>query len=257
MATTHYDYEKDRSRLEQIATVLGPTTTADKETWQQTTMRVGEAVGRANEARRLVENTEATLASVRTEHPDWAGRTFTTGPVTPGEQLYTVSSTDDVSAALLQQLGLVLSPEVTALPVSDTAGRANVSLEQLSDLGLLDGRARQAVAESAFASATGRLLEIPSRHGQERLSRVLAGRGFGLGNDGRLAVRAGPVVVAGETEVGHPQQRTGQRSLAADASSASIAAHLHFVERGIACGYARPPCGSRSAPSASPWRASH
>lgn len=134
VATTHYDYEKDRSRLEQITTVLGPTTTADKETWQQTTMRVGEAVGRANEARRLVENTEATLASVRAEHPDWAGRTFTTGPVNPGEQLYTVSSPDDVSAALLQQLGLVLSSKVTALPAADTAGRANVSLEQLSVL---------------------------------------------------------------------------------------------------------------------------
>lgn len=64
---------------------------------------------------------------VRDEHPDWAGRTFTTGPVTPGEQLYTVSSADDVSAGLLQQLGLVLSPKVAALPASDTTGRASSS----------------------------------------------------------------------------------------------------------------------------------
>ena len=138
VATTLYDFARFRGPLERIATVLGPTTTADAESWQQTTARVGEAVGRAAEARTLVADTEAGLAAVRNAHPAWAGKTFTFGPVTPGEQLYTVSSAEDVSASLLAQLGLVLSPSVTSLPPSDSAGRANLSLEQLS---LLDADA--------------------------------------------------------------------------------------------------------------------
>lgn len=132
VATTLYSFEQFRGPLEQIARVVGPTSTADQESWQQTTMRVGEAVGRADEARKLVEEIAAGLVAVRDAHPAWAGRTFTFGPVSPGEQLYTVSSTEDVSASLLTQLGLVLSPSVTSLPPSDTAGRAEVSLEQLS-----------------------------------------------------------------------------------------------------------------------------
>ena len=115
--------------------MLGPSTTADEENWQETTTRVGEAVGRVDEARRLVEDTDALLTSVRDAHPAWVGRTFTFGPVVPGQQLYTVSSTAYPSAALLTQLGLVLAPAVTALPKSETPGRANVSLE---NLGVLD-----------------------------------------------------------------------------------------------------------------------
>ncbi|MGH3975354.1 MAG: ABC transporter substrate-binding protein [Pseudonocardiaceae bacterium] len=83
--TTNNDYDTDRPRLEQIATVLGPTTIAQSDTWQQSTIRVGEAVGLANEARRLVTDTEAKLTAVRDTHPDWEDKTYTNGPVTaPG-----------------------------------------------------------------------------------------------------------------------------------------------------------------------------
>lgn len=138
VATTLYDFDRFRGPLGRIATVVGPTITAAEETWQQTTLRVGEAVGRAGEARQLVSDTEAGISAVRDAHPTWAGRTYTFGPVTPGEQLYTISSTKDPSASLLEQLGLVLSPSVTSLPPSDTENRANISLEQLS---LLDADA--------------------------------------------------------------------------------------------------------------------
>lgn len=134
VATTCYDLPRFRQSLERIAPVLGPTTTASEETWQQTTLRVGAAVGRAEQARMLTETVDAELASLRAAHPTWAGRTFTFGPVIPGQQLYTVSSATDPSAALLSQLGLVLSPRVVALPQIDDIGRANVSLEKLDVL---------------------------------------------------------------------------------------------------------------------------
>ncbi len=108
VATTFYDLDRFRGPLERIAPVVGPGTTAAEETWQQTTLRVGEAVGRAGEARRLVSDTEGAIASVRDAHPTWAGRTYTFGPVTPGEQLYTISSTKDpvdADALLLVHFG--------------------------------------------------------------------------------------------------------------------------------------------------------
>lgn len=135
VATTYYGLERFQGSLEQIATVVGPSTTADEETWQETTTRVGEAVGQADRARQLVADVDGKLAAVRDTHPDWKGRTFTFGPVIPGQQLYTVSGTDDPSAALLTQLGLELAPAVTALPESNMPGRATVSLE---NMGVLD-----------------------------------------------------------------------------------------------------------------------
>ncbi len=133
VATTLFGFDEVRVQLEGIATVVGPTTTADKESWRQTTMRVGEAVGRADEARRLVKDTEAALAAVRDAHPSWAGKTYTAGPAgPPNEPLYTINSTENFSAEIYASLGLVLSPKVTALPESDTAGRAIVSQEQIN-----------------------------------------------------------------------------------------------------------------------------
>lgn len=131
--TTNNDYDTDRPRLEQIAKVLGPTSTTQRDTWQQSTIRVGEAVGLANEARRLVEDTEAKLTAVRDAHPDWEGKTYTNGPVTGPGEVWTISAPQDTSAIVLGQLGLVLSPKVTTLS-SQYPGFAQVSLEQLNVL---------------------------------------------------------------------------------------------------------------------------
>jgi len=99
--TTNNDYDTDRPRLEQIAKVLGPTTIAQRDTWQQSTIRVGEAVGLANEARRLVEDTEAKLTAVRDAHPEWESKTYTNGPVTGLAEVWTISSTQDTSSIVL------------------------------------------------------------------------------------------------------------------------------------------------------------
>lgn len=130
-ATTYYQLDPVRAELEKIAPVLGPGDQVDKETWQRTTQRVGEAVGRADRARRLVADAERTVADARAAHPRWQGRTFTFGPVFPGQDLYTVNSTSDASAALLTGLGLRLAPAVAALPSAGLPGRARVSAEEM------------------------------------------------------------------------------------------------------------------------------
>lgn len=109
VATTHVEYDKDRSRLERITKVIDPTTTAHDETWRQSTIRVGTAVGMGNEAAQLVRGIKAKLTTVRQEHPEWAGKTYTNGPVLGPGEVWTISSTTDVSATLLGELGLVLS----------------------------------------------------------------------------------------------------------------------------------------------------
>lgn len=134
VATTYYQLDPVRERLEQIAPVVGPSGGVDKETWQTTTIRVGEAIGRADQARKLVQDTESMLASARAAHPRWQGKTFTFGPVIPGQEIYTVSATSDASAALLSALGLRLAPPVTALPASEIPGRAKISRESLDVL---------------------------------------------------------------------------------------------------------------------------
>nr|WP_255426345.1 ABC transporter substrate-binding protein [Pseudonocardia sp. C8] len=137
-ATTYYQLDPVRAELEKIAPVIGPSSQVDKETWQQSTVRVGEAVGRADEARRVVADVERVVADARAAHPQWQGRTFTFGPVIPGQDLYTVNSTSDASAALLSALGLQLAPAVTRLPNAGLPGRAKVSQEQM---GLFDADA--------------------------------------------------------------------------------------------------------------------
>lgn len=126
----------DSIPIEQIAShrpdLIVATTLFEFEQVRAHTMRVGEAVGRAEEARKLVEDTEAGLSAVRDAHPNWAGKTYTAGPAgSPNEPLYTISSTENFSAEIYAALGLTLSPKVTALPESDTPGRANVSQEQI------------------------------------------------------------------------------------------------------------------------------
>lgn len=130
-ATTYFQLEPVRARLESIAPVIGPGSRVDKETWQQTTTRIGDAVGRGDQARRIVGDTERIVAATRTAHPGWQGRTFTFGPVIPGQDLYTVNSTTDASAALLTALGLRLTPAVQNLPTSGIPGRARVSSESV------------------------------------------------------------------------------------------------------------------------------
>lgn len=132
VATTYYGLAADHRLLSKIAPVLAYVTGPNTDSWQTTTRRVGQALGREAQAAALVQRTDALIASDCTRYSDlFAGKTFTFGPVLPNGQVYTTSSRTDLSAALLEQLGLVLSPTAAALPPSSTAGKSTVSSEQL------------------------------------------------------------------------------------------------------------------------------
>ena len=69
--------------------------------------------------------------SAKAAHPEFAGKTFTFGPVYGNGQIYTISGTSDPSAGFFGQLGMKLSPTVTTLPPTSTPNRALISPEQL------------------------------------------------------------------------------------------------------------------------------
>ncbi|MGQ0679882.1 MAG: ABC transporter substrate-binding protein [Actinomycetota bacterium] len=135
MATTYYDLVDNQEKLSQIATIVGPATTADRETWQLSPVRAGQAIGKGDEAQELVTAIEDRIAGVKASHPHWEGRTFTFGPVSDASnEQYTVNRPGEASAVIFEELGLVLAPSVLALPQSATPGRGLFSLERLDVL---------------------------------------------------------------------------------------------------------------------------
>jgi iron complex transport system substrate-binding protein len=131
VATTSYSLAADHAKLARIAPVLAYVTGPNTDRWQDSTRRIGTALARPAAAERMVGDVEAQITRARAGNPSLAGRTFTFGPVTPDGAVYTTRTTGDLSAAFLQQLGLVLAPQVQALPPSATPGKALISPERL------------------------------------------------------------------------------------------------------------------------------
>jgi iron complex transport system substrate-binding protein len=134
VATTQYTLPQDHDRLARIAPVLSYATAPNTDRWQDTTVRLGRLLGADHLAAHRVNELTDRIAGVKADHPAFAGRTFTFGPVTGDGSVFTISAMDDLSAAFLQQLGLVMSPKVRGLPPSVTKGKSRVGMELLDVL---------------------------------------------------------------------------------------------------------------------------
>ncbi|MGH2943790.1 MAG: iron-siderophore ABC transporter substrate-binding protein [Solirubrobacteraceae bacterium] len=130
LATDVRALEQHYDKLAGIAPTLAYTKGAEADPWQQRARRIGRALGRSPQAAELIARIERRIGAVRGAHPEFAGRTFTIGPVMGGT-IYTVTRTSDAAAAFLGDLGLELSPRVVGLRGS-VAGRAEVSPERIS-----------------------------------------------------------------------------------------------------------------------------
>ncbi|MPY94463.1 MAG: ABC transporter substrate-binding protein [Acidimicrobiia bacterium] len=131
LATDSFTLEEDYGALSAIAPTLSYKTGRNDDSWQTMATHIGPALGKTAEADALVADAEAELAAARRDHPELEGKTFTFGPVQPDGRTFTINRTDDASAALLGELGLVLSPQVTALPEGTIPNRTEISAEQL------------------------------------------------------------------------------------------------------------------------------
>lgn len=131
LATDRSSLEDEYDQLSQIAPTLSWQEGYNMDDWRTTTTRVGEALGREDEAARQIELTEEAIEAARTANPELDGLTFTFGPVTEDGTVNTINSGNDASAAFFAQLGMELAPAVMDLPQSSYPGRAEVSSERL------------------------------------------------------------------------------------------------------------------------------
>jgi iron complex transport system substrate-binding protein len=125
----------DYKKLSAIApTVAQPTGVPDYGvSWQEVATTVGTAVGKPEQAKELVSGIEQRFEQVRTEHPEFKGKTALMA--TPYEG-YFVYGTEDPRSRLLTDLGFSLPAGLDKL-IGDKFG-GNISAERIS---LLDQQA--------------------------------------------------------------------------------------------------------------------
>lgn len=93
--------------------------------WQELTRKVGQTVGRAEQAEQLVADVEARFAQVRADHPEFEGATSVVA--TPYEGIW-VYGPEDVRGRLLTSLGFALPENLAEVTGNDFGG--NLSLEK-------------------------------------------------------------------------------------------------------------------------------
>lgn len=129
LATDDRALEEHHDTLAGIAPTLAYATGAEADPWRLRAERIGKALGRSDHAAEVTRRVEELIRSTRQQHPEFEGKTVVTGPVVEGK-VYVVNRETDASATLQAELGLTLSPQVTALPES-FPGRAEISLERV------------------------------------------------------------------------------------------------------------------------------
>jgi len=132
VATDNYELTTNYALLAQIAPTISYVDGVETDTWQQRTTHIGTALGREEEAQKIITDIKLQVMQAAMANPAFAGKTFSRFYAYEGEIRAITGA--DASVTLLEQLGLKVSPEVAVLPQSDTPGRASVSLENLSVL---------------------------------------------------------------------------------------------------------------------------
>ena len=119
--------------LSALAPTIPPAERAWSGSWQAVTLQVGAALGRPQEAQKLVEGVGQHLAQTAAAHPSFAGKSFTFGYYQPSTSAVGVYVASDPRVQLLTDLGLVLSSGAAALP-NDRGFYVDVSLELLESV---------------------------------------------------------------------------------------------------------------------------
>ena len=134
LATKDYNLTTSYADLSKIAPVVTYVSGPNNDSWQQDFANVATALDASAKAKTVTASTESAIAKTKSTYSELSGKTFSyiVAPSTSGA--YTVNSTTDVSAQLLGELGMRLSPADLKLPSSSTPGRAQVSLENLDEL---------------------------------------------------------------------------------------------------------------------------
>ncbi|GAA4701843.1 iron-siderophore ABC transporter substrate-binding protein [Pseudonocardia yuanmonensis] len=122
----------DQSEYDKLS-AIAPTVAQSKQfdefgaPWQDMTLTAGKALGREQQAKELVADTEAKFEAVRDAHPEWAQKTMLVG-ATAENGTYTVFSPQDPKVRFFADLGFRTQPPWLAGRVADNV--ATVSAEE-------------------------------------------------------------------------------------------------------------------------------
>ncbi|CRK53050.1 ABC transporter substrate-binding protein [Rhodococcus sp. RD6.2] len=105
-------------------------------TWQDQTTLIGQAVGKPDEARALIDGLGTTLADTAAAHPEFAGKTLTVVNLDTSTGQANVYLPTDPRVQVLTELGFVNAPGVEALAADNEAGTfyKSLSLENLREI---------------------------------------------------------------------------------------------------------------------------
>ncbi|MDM7854139.1 iron-siderophore ABC transporter substrate-binding protein [Cellulomonas alba] len=146
--------QEDYDKLAQIAPTVAYPDKPWATTWQDVTTIVGKALGLQDQAKKLVDDTDAYVAQLGSQYPVLKDKTFVYSAANQADQL-TVYRASDPRVQLLNQLGMVTSPSVEALdPKKDESYFYTVSYENVSkiDTDLLVAYFDDQAAADTFAS---------------------------------------------------------------------------------------------------------
>ncbi|MGW3288688.1 ABC transporter substrate-binding protein [Streptomyces sp. NPDC001002] len=130
LACDDYQLHDHYAKFARLAPTLSYREGVGQDSWDEMARRAGDVLGKREKADALVAEVRKKITDVREQHPELRGKTFTFGPMVGGD-VFTIKSADDSSAQFFSQLGMTLSPKVTSLPDSATAGRAAIAKERL------------------------------------------------------------------------------------------------------------------------------
>ncbi|TCJ32454.1 iron-siderophore ABC transporter substrate-binding protein [Parafrankia sp. BMG5.11] len=129
LATNFYGLADYYDRLSEIAPTVAYETDAGISTWQDVSTVIGKAVGREADVAKAIEATEKIVSDAAAELPGLAGKTFSYSYYYESNGLAVIDDPETISIQLYGQLGMKLSPRVTA-SVVDRA----LSMEKIGEL---------------------------------------------------------------------------------------------------------------------------
>jgi len=106
--------EEEYDKLSAIAPVVAYPETPYYTSWQDSAEMIGEALGKSDEAAKLVEDTEKAIADKAAEYPELAGTSFIYGNLdtTAGADQISIYTSGDNRPKFLKELGMVQAPLV-------------------------------------------------------------------------------------------------------------------------------------------------
>lgn len=134
LATSDFTLDKDYKKLAAVAPTVGYETAWGQQTWQEHVKVVGQAVGKPDEAEKVIKETEDSIAAVKAKHPALDGKTYSLSIGNTPAKIFTIASEDDFAAKLMSEVGMKLTPTVTNIKTVSGSPTGELSFEQLDKL---------------------------------------------------------------------------------------------------------------------------